>query len=103
MQDPILTLKNRAQTAYSMTELLRLWCEEHQIGHGPLRADFISGSGERPPTARAISALSIGRDEPTRLRQIVLKRGDIGLLEADNWYVPGRLPDEVNDVRVVRL
>lgn len=98
MDDPLLTLKGRVQTADSMTEILRQWCDTHGIGHGPLRSEHAPASGELPPSPRAIDALQLRSEESTRHRGIVLMRGDVGLLEADNWYVPGRLPAEVNKV-----
>lgn len=96
MSTPLLRLKELSQTADSMTEILRQWCDTHSIGDGPLRSEHATGSGTLAPSSRAIDALKLGTDEATHHRGIVLMRGDVGLLEADNWYVPGRLPAEVN-------
>lgn len=98
MGDPLQTLKRRVQTADSMTEILRQWCDTHSIGTGPLRSQHAVTSGHLPPTACAVDALQLAPQESTRHRGIVLMRGEVGLLEADNWYVPERLPESVNTV-----
>jgi hypothetical protein len=51
-----------------------------------------------PPSAEAIAVLRVRSDETTRDRGIALMRGEIGLLDADNWYIPRRLPKNVNEL-----
>lgn len=96
MTDPLLDLLDRIMVADSMTTSLREWCNEFDIGEGPLWSDHSEGSGKVGPSPEAIEALQPGPGETIRHRGISLMRGDVGLLDADNWYVPERLPAETN-------
>lgn len=96
MHDPLLELKRRIISADSMTSSLREWCEEFGIGEGSLRSDHSADSGNVPPNRAALDALQLVAGETVRHRGITLMRGNAGLLDADNWYVPERLPAETN-------
>ncbi len=50
----------------------------------------------KPATADVRAALDVKPDEPLGYRRVRLKCGEHVLSEADNWYVPARLTQEMN-------
>lgn len=91
--DPIiLHLCETLLTTFSVTAALQVWCEVRGLGDGDLYSDVKpeSGSLDLPPLG--IDLLKPTGEETVRHRAITLKRGDVPLLDADNWYIPDRLP-----------
>ncbi len=50
----------------------------------------------KPPSAEQRRRLEVGEGDEIKHRHVRLVCGDCILAEADNWYVPGRLSDEMN-------
>jgi chorismate-pyruvate lyase len=78
----------------SVTAGLLAWCEARGLGEGPIR--IVARSGGSPPP-RLASLLGAGPEERVAFRRVVLGRGAIALAEADNLFLPGRLPPEMRE------
>jgi chorismate-pyruvate lyase len=90
------TLNASLLAARSATFTLDKWCADHQLGSEPkIRARLLRGIA-KPITAEQRHRLQIADDEPIKFRHVELTCGDRVLSEADNWYVPSRLTDEMN-------
>ena len=78
----------------SVTAALDAWCRARGIGSGPIRAERLPSPrpSEPPP------ALGLARGEGLCCRAVRLLRGDIALAEAENLYVPERLPPGIADL-----
>lgn len=86
----------------TVTLALERWCDLTGIGEGPVVARLLE---EVAPVdlldVTIASGLELGFApdaaawEPVRLRRVALCRGPLTLVEAENWYVPGRLPVDV--------
>jgi chorismate-pyruvate lyase len=92
------TLNAQLLAANSATLTLEKWCADHRlavepkiVAHRDLRAD-------NPVTAEQRQRLGISLSEPVIYRKVQLKCGDLVLSEAENWYVPARLTDEMNSL-----
>jgi len=80
----------------SATLTLERWCGEHHLApEAKIVAERVQGEDKPlPPEAR--SQMQIGADEAVRYRRVQLACGTHVLSEADNWYVPSRLTDAMN-------
>ena len=84
-------LRSGVLAALSITEAMGRWCAERGIGRLPLqsrvhlRADTAALPADAP--------LRLQPGEPVFFRRITLMSGEVPLLEADNWFLPTRLPD----------
>lgn len=92
------TLSANVLASRSATATLEAWCGEHALAF-PARivAKAMAGAG-RPPTAEQRRRLQVDENERIVHRRVQLACGDTVLSEADNWYVPARLTDEMNRV-----
>ena len=81
-------LARHLAAAPSVTAGLLTWCAAHGIGQGPVRV-LARSSGAPPP---ALADLLGAPGEAQCFRRVVLGRGGIALVEADNLYLPARLP-----------
>jgi hypothetical protein len=80
----------------SATLTLEKWCGDHHLAPEPkVIANRVHGA-DKPLPADARSLLGIGPNEPVRYRRVALSCGDVVLSDADNWYVPARLTDDMN-------
>ncbi len=80
----------------SATVTLERWCGTHKLAsEAKIVAHRIKGD-DKPLPEGAREQLGIHADEPVRYRRVQLACGDRVLSEADNWYVPARLTDEMN-------
>jgi len=76
--------------------LTGICADSHPGEHPPIRADQVKG--EASPDARdPLARLALRAGERTELRHVRLTCDGVTLSEAWNWYVPARLPDEVNE------
>jgi chorismate-pyruvate lyase len=75
--------------AASVTAGLLTWCEARGLGEGPIR--IIARAGGSPP-ARLAALLGVGTGEHLAFRRVVLGRGTLALAEAENLFLPDRLP-----------
>ncbi len=80
----------------STTLVLERWCAAHGLAcPGGLVAQRLPAP-VRPPGRARRRWLALGTHEPVRYRRVLLRCGAIVLCEAENWYVPGRLPAWMN-------
>jgi hypothetical protein len=75
----------------SVTEALAAWCEARGLGAGPIRAERLAADPDGPVPA----ALAIAAGERLVRRRVRLVRGSAALADAENLYLPGRLPGAV--------
>ncbi|RXZ34085.1 hypothetical protein D9O50_12435 [Oxalobacteraceae bacterium CAVE-383] len=80
----------------SATLTLEKWCREHRLAADPVVVATLLHGVDKAPTDEQRQRLQIGPDEPVRYRRVQLSCGGLVLSEADNWYVPSRLSDEMN-------
>jgi len=74
--------------APSVTAGLLSWCEARGIGDGPVRVLACARAEPPEDLARLLGASG----EPALFRRVVLGRGRIALAEAENLFLPSRLP-----------
>ena len=80
----------------SATLTLEQWCGAHHLASDAhIVANRVHGA-DKPLPEGARALLGIGPDEPVRYRRVALSCGDVVLSDADNWYVPARLTDAMN-------
>lgn len=92
----IQTLNAGLLASRSATATLEKWCADHKMATEPrVIARRVIGA-EKPASPETRQRLRVGADEAVKYRRVQLSCGDHILSEADNWYVPGRLPDEAN-------
>jgi chorismate-pyruvate lyase len=93
----ILETLNAALLSHdSATATLADWCERHRLAaRARIVADRIPGEA-MPASPLQRRELAVSTDEPVRFRHVRLRCGDVVLSEADNWYVPARLTQEMN-------
>lgn len=58
-------------------------------------ATRVSGA-DKPPSDETRQRLRVDLSEPVKYRRVQLRCGAHVLSEADNWYVPGRLSEDMN-------
>jgi hypothetical protein len=85
----------RASTA---TAALHTWCVARSLGAGPITV--VKQAPDRPcsPDDDMLDELRPERHERIAYRRVRLVRGPLVLSEADNWFVPERLPPEVREL-----
>ncbi len=82
-------LRARLLGADSVTGAMALWCAERGIGALPLRSEVHVRAREAAPPAIFAAEAAGGR---VFFRRITLRAGPVPLLEAENWFLPDRLP-----------
>jgi chorismate-pyruvate lyase len=82
----------------SATLTLDRWCEAHQMASPPKVVAERVHDVDKEPTDDIRKLLDVSPSEPVRYRRVRLHCGEHILSEADNWYVPARLTDEMNQV-----
>src|SRR5262245_48108901 len=91
-------LNGELLASHSATVTLERWCEEYGRA-GVAEAKIIARPttiGPKTPTADQRHRLEVGSETELKYRHVQLVCGDRVLSEADNWYVPSRLPAEMN-------
>ena len=82
----------------SATETLETWCRDHHLAEDPrVEAHRVSGV-DRPATAEQRHRLDVTDRDEVRYRRVNLQCGARVLSQADNWYVPARLTEEMNRI-----
>jgi hypothetical protein len=80
----------------SATTVLRIWCEDYGLAPEPqIRAIRVRGV-DKPLAPEDRALLGAAPGEAVRYRRVRLACGERVLSEADNWYRPGLLTDEMN-------
>jgi chorismate-pyruvate lyase len=80
----------------SATLTLERWCDSHHMA-SPARivAERVKGA-DKQPTPEQLQLLGVSTSDAVRYRRVRLHCGAYILSEADNWYVPARLTDDMN-------
>ncbi len=82
----------------SATLTLDRWCAAHGLAQDAKIVADRDRSVVKEATDDQRRELRVASGEPVRYRRVRLSCGDRVLSEADNWYVPGRLTPEMNNV-----
>jgi chorismate-pyruvate lyase len=92
------TLNSELLSNNSATLTLEHWCGIHHLA-SPARivAERVPNV-DKPVSPEQRQELHVTPTEPVRYRRVRLTCGSIVLSEADNWYVPNRLTNEINKV-----
>jgi hypothetical protein len=82
----------------SATLTLERWCSSHRLASSPrIVAERVAGP-DKDPTDAQRRELGVAETDLVRYRRVRLLCGTVVLSEADNWYVPGRLTPEINNL-----
>lgn len=80
----------------SATLTLDRWCAAHRLAEGSkILAERVTGQ-DKPADAAVRGVLKVGPDEEVKYRRVRLRCGERVLSEADNWYVPALLTEDMN-------
>lgn len=80
----------------SATAALGQWCAARKIANpATIRALPVAGA-DQAASAAVRQRLGVSRDEPLAYRHVRLACGDVVLSDAQNWYVPARLTEQMN-------
>ena len=93
----IETLNADLLTGPSATLTLDRWCNSHALAPAGSKiiAERVTGQ-DKPADAEIRKRLDAAPDEAVAYRRVRLTCGTRILSEADNWYLPARLTDEMN-------
>lgn len=80
----------------SATLTLERWCADHHLADPPRIVARRMRNATRSLPGELRARLSVDTKEPIAYRHVQLICGEHVLSEADNWYVPGRLTEEMN-------
>jgi chorismate-pyruvate lyase len=80
----------------SATLTLEKWCGEHHLAEPAKVVALLERSIDKAPDADQRARLKVSETEVVHFRRVKLICGDQLLSEADNWYVPSRLTEEMN-------
>lgn len=92
----IQTLNASLLASRSATATLERWCADHGMAAAPRVIARRLAGVETPASEETRQRLGVAPSEPVKHRRVELSCGGHVLSEADNWYVPGRLPAEAN-------
>ncbi len=90
------TLNANLLASTSATATLEQWCADHHMAPDPHIVARRVDNEEKAPSDETRTRLKAGSGEPIKYRRVQLACGDHVLSEADNWYVPSRLPEDAN-------
>lgn len=93
----IEALSTRLLAGHSATAILEAWCAERGLSGQPLVAQRIPVA-HRSLREERCRDFALTPGEELRYRRVRLSCGPHTLSEADNWYVPGRLTPEMNNL-----
>jgi len=80
------------------TGTLQAWCEEHHLSKGPISIICRHHAPASRIDDDILDQLEARPREPIWYRRVQLVRGSLPLSEAENWFVPQRLPPEIAEV-----
>jgi acid phosphatase class B len=92
------TLNTTLLASKSATQTLQKWCDDHHIA-SPAKIRAVRDEQILKKASNEIRhILKVSNDEKIGYRSVQLFCGEYVLSEADNWYVPCRLTDEMNNL-----
>jgi chorismate-pyruvate lyase len=80
----------------SATLTLERWCADHSLAEPPRIVARRMREAVKPIPDDLRAQLAVDAAEPIAYRHVQLMCGEHALSEADNWYVPSRLTQEMN-------
>ena len=86
----------RLLSSSSATATLEKWCGDHRLTQQPKIIANRIKSIDKIPSIETRQRLNVDNNELVLFRHVELSCGEHILSEADNWYVPSRLPPEIN-------
>ena len=90
------TLNAEILASSSATLSLERWCRDHRMAADPrIVARVITGI-DKVPSPEQLQRLQVTSVSDIRYRRVELRCGSHVLSEADNWYAPSRLTEEMN-------
>jgi len=92
----IETLDAELLASRSATATLETWCADHHMAEAPKIVAKRVVVADKPPSEETRRRLAVSDGETVKYRHVQLVCGAHVMSEADNWYVPGRLTDEMN-------
>ncbi len=92
----IETLNAELLSHPSATLTLERWCADHKLAPEAKISAKLERGSEKALDAKDRERLAAGAADTIRYRHVGLFCGDTLLSEADNWYVPDRLTQEMN-------
>lgn len=90
------TLNANLLASKSATQTLQAWCEDHQMAPTPKIIALRDPQTIKEANEEVRALLKVSDAEPVRYRRVRLVCGERVLSQADNWYVPSRLTDDMN-------
>jgi hypothetical protein len=93
--DGVRTLEAGLAAAPSATQFLTDRCASLKLAAPPVIL-AVRGTLDLPASTQVRQALHVSADTPLRYRRVDLTCGSHVLSQADNWYVPARLSDDMN-------
>jgi chorismate-pyruvate lyase len=90
------TLNAELLSNNSATITLEHWCDVHRLATPPQIVAERVPDIDKPASPAQRRELGVTPTEPVRYRRVRLRCGKVVLSEADNWYVPSRLTQEMN-------
>lgn len=95
-QAALRAFEHELESHDSATAVLQAWCDAHGSAPGlRIVARTVQGAPKSAPQAARL-ALRLRSGAVARYRRVVLMCGDQVLSQADNWYLPTKLTDEMN-------
>ncbi len=91
-------LSDHLLQAASATRALHTWCAARSLSAGPITVVKQALAQPPYPDDDLLDELRPERHERIAYRRVRLVRGPLVLSEADNWFVPDRLPPQVREV-----
>lgn len=92
----VQTLNAALLSSRSATATLEKWCADHKMAAEPKIVARRLPGPDRPASEETRRRLRVEAGEPVKYRRVALSCGAHVLSEAENWYVPGRLTEEMN-------
>jgi chorismate-pyruvate lyase len=94
----IQTLNASLLASRSATATLENWCAAHKMSTEPKVVARRIFDVEKAPSEETRQRLRVDANEMVKYRHVRLVCGEHVLSEADNWYVPSRLTDDMNRI-----
>jgi len=89
-------LNDELLASRSATQTLEAWCSDHHLAAQPRMVARLVTNTDKPATAEQRQRLHVTSTDVVKFRHVRLQCGSRVLSEADNWYVPGRLSEDMN-------
>ena len=94
----IQTLNADILGSRSATSSLETWCRDHRLAADPTIVARAVAGVSRAATGETRQRLEVGPADEIKYRRVELRCGGRVLSKAGNWYVPGRLTREGNQM-----